>query len=170
LSATAIQQTKDGDLSSAASSPMEFRYPFRLVHIAGESTDIGFVHFDRTAFAAEDLKGLALHRKSNSVHHEPCTLLRDAKCTMHFIRTHSILRAADQPYGGKPLGKRDGRVFKDRPSLDRKLFLALKALPDAACAQIARALLSAVRAYRLTVRPTQIGEEFNADIFIREVF
>src|SRR5262245_55699101 len=111
-----------------------------LVHVASKATDVGLIHFHCFAFAAHLFEGLALHRKSDSVEHEPSGLLSDTKSAVDFVRTNAVLRAADQPHSGKPLRQRNRTLFKDRSSLHRKLFLAIKAFPYAASSQVACAL------------------------------
>ena len=123
--------------------------------------------FRNRAFAAHLFEGLALHGKPDSMKHEPCGLLRDAKNAVDFVRTNSVLRAPDQPHGGKPLRQGNRTFFEDQRPSPRTL--AIWALPHAASSQIARALAGTIAARRLTVRPSQIGEELDADVFVREV-
>ena len=48
----AFQQTKYGNLPSATSAPWNSLPVDDLVHVARESTDIGFIHFNVRAFSA----------------------------------------------------------------------------------------------------------------------
>ena len=56
--------------------PVPLIVPCALVHEPCASADEGLVHFD---LAGHFLEGAGLHRKSNTVEHEPCGLLCDAQ-------------------------------------------------------------------------------------------
>src|SRR5436190_6813065 len=76
----ALEQAEYGGLARAASTAMKLRCPLVLVHVASKSANVGLVHFH---FAAERVNNVALHRKPNTVKHEPRRLLRHSDVTVN---------------------------------------------------------------------------------------
>jgi hypothetical protein len=113
---------------------------------------IGFIYFDSST-ATHLQERTALHRKSNSVQHEPCGLLGDSQSAVNLVRTDSVLRANNHPYAWKPFSQRDRAIFKDGADLDRELFPASFALPDFASAQERNVIVSAPYAFDFIVPP-----------------
>jgi hypothetical protein len=87
------------------------------VHVAGLAANEGFIYFDLTAISAELAGSLTLHRKSDSVKHEPRGFLGDSKCSMNLVGADTILAVGDHPNGGQPLVQTKGRIFKDSSDL-----------------------------------------------------
>src|SRR5207247_8944585 len=100
--AVPFEQAKNGLLTSAARAPLNRLAAAIRVHVPRESTDIGFVHFDRFAFSAHLVKSALGHRETNSVPHKPSRSLFDSNSAANLIRGNSILCSTDQPYGRKP--------------------------------------------------------------------
>jgi hypothetical protein len=109
-------------------APSDLPRPFGLVHVTGFNADEGFVYLFITAKLAAGL--VILHRKSNSVKHEPRGFLSDTDSAVDLPGRNAVLAIANHPDGGQPLVKAKRRVLKDSPDLDAELspvmfFLAL---------------------------------------------
>ena len=63
---------------------------FALVHIAGFSANVSFVNLNRAIRATKFPAGFVLQSQAQSMQHEPCRLLADAKIGCQFIRTDSV--------------------------------------------------------------------------------
>lgn len=161
----ALKQAKHRSLSRATRAPMETLLAFLPVHVSGERSDVGFIDFDLTA---EGFNRVALHGKSDPVHHVPSGLLRYAEGAADFMGTNAVLRASDQPETGKPLVERKRGILKDRPLLNAEMLVALPAAPRAALWLIHRVLGFAFRAFGLSIRPTKLREELDAKVLIRK--
>src|SRR5439155_7362309 len=164
-----FKKTKDRSFARASSPPMKFCFSFRLVHVASEATDIGFINFN---FTAEGLDNITLHRKSDAVKHEPCGFLRDADVTMNLIRANTILAIGNHPHCKNPFIQRDWRIFKNCPGFNRKLplgvsRLALKLLTR--CNEC-RILTTTHGTGWLPIWPVNRSKIFNAVHGIGEVF
>jgi hypothetical protein len=115
-----------------------------LVHVPRFATDEGFVNRD---FAVQIAPGkIVLHRKTDSVRHEPCGLPGHAKSAVEFPRRNSIAVIRDHPNGRKPLIQTKKRIFKQGSGLERKLLSAHRALPDSTGPKKHRLIRSAVSA------------------------
>ena len=73
-------------------------------------------------------KRLVLHRKAESVEHEPRGLLSDAKVSCNLVGTDSVLAVNQHPHCDKPLVQSDWRILKDSPDLDRELVFCMASL------------------------------------------
>jgi hypothetical protein len=117
---------------------------FRLMHITRLAADEGLVNFDLTG----QLRSvLVLHSFANTVEHEPCSLLGQAKVSRNLIATHAVLAVRHQPHGREPLAQRDRRFIEDRADFNGELLPAFRraALPDPASLEEHRFLGRAVR-------------------------
>lgn len=95
------------------------------MHVAGLAADKGFINFD---LAAQLPCRTVLQSQTTAMHHEPCGLLGDAKCTGDLIGTNSILAVNQHPDCGKPFVQSNCRVLKDSPDFDRELAVMVHAL------------------------------------------
>src|SRR5712691_9696156 len=66
--------------------------PLAQVHVPRLAADESFIGFDFDAGATEFIERASLGRQSDTVKHEPCGFLSDAKCAAHFIGTDTVLR------------------------------------------------------------------------------
>jgi hypothetical protein len=141
------------------------------VHESGSTTDEGFVYFYLRTTATEFRTGIALHRKADSVEHEPCGLLSDAKSAGHFVRTHAILAVGNHPHCDKPLIERQCRIFKDGSNLHRKLTMSMDALalPFPLILKEYCIFTATCRASHFAIRPAHFDHEGKAIIGICEV-
>ena len=151
-----------------ATSPGDSLCAFVQVHIAGESADESFVHFD---FAADFPKRFILQSKPDAMQHEPCGLLSDAKGASHFVGTDSILAVGQHPSSSEPFVEADRLVFKDGAHLDGELPLGVvtATLPDTA-RRTERDFLRAASWADNTFRPAPRNKVVEAIFRIREVY
>lgn len=160
------QEAHDGGLPHPA-GPLDDPLPLRLVHVAGLPADEGFVYLN---LAVHLLEGIGLHREPDALEHVPRGLLSDADRAAQFVAGHAVLAVQQHPHGREPLGQRKGRILEDRAELDRELLPAVLALPDAAGLQeVMLVYHAATGANLLTIRPADVGDERQRNIFIREV-
>ena len=139
--------------------------PDFLVHVPGLATNEGFVHLNG---AVELLKGARRHRQPDAVDHEPSRLLRDSEGPGHLVRRDAVLGVGDEPDGCHPLVEAERGILEDGPYLEGELLLAGLALPQSPRGQVGVLGALATGADR-PVGPAQLGDEFGADIQIREV-
>src|SRR5713226_3952154 len=81
----------EGDRLVLWSATMNVLPPFRGVHVARFAANEGFVHFDLATKEAATF----LHRKTDSVTHEPRCFLSDAKVASDLIATNAVLTVDD---------------------------------------------------------------------------
>jgi len=158
LAGFAIKQADDKFLPYAPGA-FDFLGFLVRVHVARESADESLVGFDRAA-SAHLLETAALHRKPESMQHEPGCPLSDFQVAGDFIAADSVLAVIDQPHRYEPLVERDRTVFKDRTYFDGKLPLRVivLALPETAGFQERNLFASACRA-SYAVRPANCDEQ-----------
>ena len=126
--AAALKQSHNGGFVFAASTSDATGLDAQ-VHIAGLTADeslVGF-HFAIT-ITAQLHKGAGLHGIADAVEHEPCGLLSDAQSAGHFAGTNSVLCAGDDPDGGQPFLKTDGRILHYGSDLSGELPLGMGTL------------------------------------------
>ena len=140
-----------------------------LVHVSRLTTDEGFVNFNMSAQLAACL--IILQRKSESLEHEPCRLLRDADSSVNLPRANAVLAVSQHPHRTQPLVETDSGVLKNRSDLDRKLrlWMASLALPQSALWHVRNLIRSAVRAHNRAIWPATLNQIVNAVVGIREV-
>lgn len=68
------------------------------------------------------------HRQPDTVKHEPCCRLADAKGAVKLQATDAVLAISNGPDGDEPLIETERAIFKDRPYLDGKLLAAVLSL------------------------------------------
>jgi hypothetical protein len=141
--------------------------PFRLVHVSGLAADESFINLD---LATEFIESALLHRKTNAMEHKPRGFLSDSKTSMNFIATDTILATDDQPRGGKPLLKRNRRIFKDSASLQRESRACVFriALPDAILSEVTDVVRPALRALHDAISPPQRNHKLAAMLEVRK--
>jgi hypothetical protein len=162
----ALKQSEH-DLLSERPASVDALGAFASVHVASLPANEGLIRFDRARHLAESA---FLHREANPMVHEPRGLLGDAKPAMKLVTADSVLATNNQPRGGKPLLKRDGRVFKNGSGLQRKrraLMLGV-ALPYPSLCQPRHVIGPALGTDDLTVWPAKFGHELPAVLKIRE--
>jgi hypothetical protein len=92
------------------------------VHIAGLAADVGFVGFD---LAGQLVSRPHAEGKPNPVIHEPSRFLGDTKRPRNLATANAILAVGNQPRSRQPLVQSKGRIFVDRPGLQRELALRM---------------------------------------------
>jgi len=140
------------------------------VHEASLATDKSFVYFDWISSSAELHKRASLHRQPDSVKHEPCGLLGDAKSACHFIGTHTVLAVRNHPHGDEPLVERQRGILKDGADLHAELFLRvlLFTFPHSASGDKAN-VSAATGGAGNAIGPAPRNHEFEAVVGVSEV-
>jgi hypothetical protein len=140
---------------------------FSFVHVPGFAADECFIYFD---FATEFIEPAFLHRKTNAMEHEPSGLLGNAESTMDFVATDTVLATDNQPRCGKPLLKRDRRIFKDGASLEGEggPLMSGIAFPYPLFGKPAQPLGATLRTLHDAIRPPQFHHELAAMLEVRE--
>ena len=166
LRRVALQKSEHGCFTDVTSS---FCRSLALVHVARFCTDKCFIGLNTAFHLRSDA---SLHRQTNPVQHEPSGLLRYPERAVQFVRTDSVLCVGNQPESAEPFFKRDGRVLKDSPHLDRKLPFGVRvfALPQFARGQERKLCRAASRAFNNAVRPADRLHKIERVILVREVF
>ena len=129
-----------------------------MVHIANLAANEGFIDFD---FAVQ-LAAIEtiLHGQSDTLEHEPCSLLTHSDSAMEFLGTKPVLAIGKLPHGEQPLVQADCRVLKDGPDLDGELSLGMPsfALPKVPGRQETNLVRPAAWTNNLAVLPAPIRE------------
>ena len=161
------EQAHNGNLADSATA-LDSLLAFPLVHVPRFAADVRFVNLDVAGHFLE--KRSSLHRETDSLQHEPCSLLRDANRTMDFIATDSILRARNQPDRRQPLIQTERRILENRSDFGRELPLLVGALtlPFLLLRQKGHVIASARRTDN-AVRPAARSQVAQAIVRIREV-
>src|SRR5882724_1032953 len=125
--ATTLQDSHDSGFvfGASLSNPA---LVFVSVHESGSTTDKGFVYLDFAVRAAKFQERAILHCETDSVEHEPCRLLSDAKRATHFIGTNAVLAIGNHPNSDEPLAQRQCRIFEDSSNLYAELFFGMPSL------------------------------------------
>lgn len=116
----AVKNADNGNLA-ANSGASDKTATANGIHEACRTADEGFVYFYLVAPTAKLHQGLFLHGKPDTVKHEPCGLLGDAKIAGDLIGTDTVLAVGNHPHRDKPLVQRDRRILKDSPDLHAEL-------------------------------------------------
>ena len=111
-----------------AASPGNHFAPFGSMHISGVAADKRFINLNAIAIAAHLNESAALHRKPNTMRHEPRGFLGNAKISADLIGTHAIFATGKQPYCGKPLIQTKRRILEYSSDLNGKLAMRMYAL------------------------------------------
>ena len=138
------------------------------VHVPRLSADESFVYFD---FAAElRAEEIILHRKANSLKHEPCRLLGNSHVFSNLVTAHAVLAVGEHPRCRKPFIQRNRAVLIDRSDFDGELALGVMtaALPSAPLC-IEANLRGSATGTDYAVRPSADSDVVNAVVRIREV-
>jgi hypothetical protein len=144
----ALQNSRNDCLTFGSTPSLNLPRLFRRVHVPCFAADKGFVNFDAVTATAQLAASLfVLHRKANTVEHEPSGLLSYADGLGNLIAADSIFAVGNHPGSGKPFIQGDRGILKNRFGFDGKLLAAFGALPDAASLEEHRFLGSAVLAY-----------------------
>jgi hypothetical protein len=140
-----------------------------LVHVASLATDKGFVAL---YFASQLAAGaFILHRKANSMEHEPSGLLGDAESPVKFPGADPITVAGNHPHRREPFVQAEWRILKYGPDLDGELGqrVTSSALPYPARGDVANVLGAAARTNHHAIRPTARRKVVDAMIGVRKV-
>ena len=139
-----------------------------LVHVASLAPNEGLIHFN---CPTQLIEGPVLHRKADSMQHEPSGLLGDTETTMDFITADAVFAGDDNPRGREPLFERDRRVLKNGPGLEREAGhrVASIAFPHALLCQPRNAIRTTLRAFHHALRPAQLDHELAAMLEVGEV-
>jgi hypothetical protein len=116
----ALEQAVNDSLSNCATSANLFLANMR-VHVAGLTADKGFVGFDRAGQLAECAGG---HCFADSVKHEPCCFLSDAKGAAKLMTADAVFRVSDAPDGRKPFVQTERAILENRADLVAELLFA----------------------------------------------
>lgn len=166
---SAIQQTKHGSLAESASSALNSFTATIRMHVASAATNVGFVHFDCFAFAANLHNAALTNREANAMAHVPRGFLGYTESAMDFVRTDSVLVVGDHPETSKPLVQWNRAVFKNRSLFNAVVFIAVLTTPRLAGSLIFGFLRTASRACRNTLRPSKLRYELDAKLLVGEV-
>src|SRR6266496_2118829 len=162
-SSLALQEPKYRCLAKRASPFFE---ALVLVHIARLCADVGFIRLNATG---KLLNRAVVHRQTDTVKHEPCSFLRDAKRASKFARTDSVLSVDDQPRCRQPFFQSKRTVLKDRSDFDAELFLARFAIPNPArLHKVANVLRITARAMN-AARPSHLAKKLVASVRVAEI-
>ena len=142
-----------------------------FVHESGSAADEGFVYFHFGATAPEFRGIVALHRKPDSMEHEPCGLLSDAESAGHFVGTDAVFAVGNHPHCDEPLVERQRGILKDSPDLHRELFASVQALafPHAASGDEAHVSAATGGAFN-AIGPAPRNHELEAVVGVSEVY
>jgi hypothetical protein len=166
---TTFQDAHDGSfiLGASLSNPAIALFG---MHVSGKTTNKSLVYFDFAIRSTEFQESLTLHCQPNSVEHEPCGFLSDAKSAANFIGTHAVLAVRNHPNSDKPLVEWKRRILKDSPDLCRELPFGMDtlALPLALILEEHDILTSAGGAHHDAIRPADFHHEVKAIIGIVE--
>src|ERR1035438_9410265 len=105
LASASVDHSEDDGLLGGSGAP-GFEFPAGLslhklgiritanaqVLILGQTADVCLIDLNGSAFSpAHLIEGPSLHSQPNSMQHEPCGLLSDAKRPMHLIARNAVL-------------------------------------------------------------------------------
>jgi hypothetical protein len=141
------------------------------VHESGCTADESFVHFNVLTIAAELHKRAGLHRKPDSMKHEPCGLLGDTESAGHFVGTDSIFAVRNHPDSDKPFVEWQSGIFHDGSDLDGELPMVVNilALPFPLILEKNSVLSATSGAGYDAIRPAQFDHECEAVVWVGEV-
>ena len=139
------------------------------MHVADFAADEGFVYFDFTA--KQSARKIILHRKTDSLKHEPRAFLRDPKSAMQFVGGNSVLAVQEHPNRRKPFFKSYRRILKNRSRLqgEGRPRMSRVAFPDSLLLKPGDLFSAARRTRDLAVRPAEFNHKLTAILELREV-
>src|SRR5208282_4113107 len=130
-----------GNMKAAhVSVALDKRYDLHLVYLVTLAakffrtfgfTPIGFVHFYGLATGAKQPAAIRFHSLADTVRHEPCRFIGNAKHSVKLVAAHAFLAGCHQVKGAYPLVKRYMAAFKQCADSYRKGFLAGQAVVKA---------------------------------------
>ena len=140
------------------------------MHEASSAADESFVYFNFAARTAHFDERAILHCETDSVKHEPCALLSEAKSAANLVRTNTILTIRNHPNSDKPLVEGDCRILKDGSHFDRELFASMLslALPQTARRDESYVFTAASGAFD-AMRPAALNHKLEAVVRIGEM-
>jgi hypothetical protein len=168
--AAALQHSHDYGFAMSALHPfvMAEALALRLVHKSGLAADEGFVHFNRSAVAAEFGNAPSLQSKAETMQNEPRGLLGNADRLSDLVRTDPVFAVHEHPERGQPFVQFDRGIFEYGAQLYRELLVALFALPALLGRKVVVLFMATGRAFR-AIWPAEAGYGVNADLLVREV-
>lgn len=140
-----------------------------IVHVANLAANEGLIDFDFAIQLAAVV--VILHCQTNSLKHEPSSLLTDAYSPVEFPRAKPVLAVRELPHGEQPFIQANRRILEDRPDLDGELSLRVPslALPEAPGRQETDLVRSTGRTDYFAIFPAPIRQIANAVLWIGEV-
>lgn len=166
---------KGHDLAKVdATSPLHFRAVTEATSAATLGfADIGLVHLDRAASAAQRGDTGFAERFADAVRHEPCGFVGNAERAVQLVRAHALLGRAEKQHGLQPNIQLDLAALKDGAHRNSELLAAITALPQARTVGLAIKLVmlaydAAMRAYR-AARPLDALKVFARLVGVLEV-
>jgi hypothetical protein len=167
---TAFKDSENGSLVFAPrrTNPASMLFS---VHVNRFAADKSFVGFNLFAFAAKLTERDGLHGETDSVKHEPCGLLRNAKSAAQFVGADSVLAVRNHPDRNEPLIQTEGGILKDGSDFGAELFASMSGLafPQAASPKEADFLAPASGAGD-AIGPAPSHHEFQAVVGIGEIY
>src|SRR5581483_4029542 len=146
------------------SSSRDATFALAYVHVPSFPADECFVYFDFAAqFRSEET---ILQSETETLQHEPSSLLRNSQVAGDFIAGDSVLAIAEHPESRQPFCERDWRILKHCSQFHRKLLVALLPLPPLLSLQVVVILVTAGWANGNSVRPSHPGHSINANLLI----
>lgn len=149
----------------------DFLAAFVDVHVPRFPADERLINLDLSASATELTGILGLHRKANSMEHEPSGFLCDTESAVNFPRANTILAVGNHPDRGKPLVQTERAILKNGSDLDGELpprMLHL-AFPNSASRNESHIGASASRT-RDAIGPAALNDVVKAVVRIGEIF
>src|SRR6266404_3785921 len=166
---TTFQNSHDGGLvfGASLSNPATM---FVSVHESRSATNKSFVYFHFAPRPTNFQERAVLHRKTDSVKHEPCGLLSDAKSAAHFVGTDTVLAVCNHPNSDEPLVQANRRILKDSSYLDAELLASvlLFAFPHPASGDESH-IIAATSGALDAIGPAPRNHELEAVVRVSEV-
>ena len=149
--------------------PVIRRLRFANVHVPCFTADEGLVNFNLAIqFTSEEV---ILHRKADSLEHEPRRFLSHSYIAGNLVTTHAVLAIREHPRCREPLVQCDRRIFVNRPDFDGEFAFRVMApaLPSSASRVKCTDLCRCTNGADYAVRPSADSDVVDAIIGIREV-
>ncbi len=164
----ALQDAYDSGFVFSTSSG-DTALAFANVHVPRFATDESLVYLDFSAQLRSE--EIILHRKPDTVQHEPCRLLGNFHVTRNLVTADPVFAVGDKPSSGHPFVQRDRGIFHDGPDLNGEFAFRVMAGASPSPSLLAEFDLhrTASGASHNAIRPAPDSEIVNAVIGIREV-
>lgn len=168
-----VKDALHDSLIEVRSSRLDFVLQIGIaVHVLNLAADVGFIRLDfriRTTKFSGRPKRAIVQRSSQTLKHEPCRLLRNAKRAVNLHTGDSVLAIDQHPKACHPLVETDRRILKDRIDLERELLVAATTEPNAPRLDEVIRFRTATGAMDLAIRPAQANGIIKSPLRIGEV-